>query len=102
MLPTDAQREAAARVIEKYGFLEGLFQNPDFVKWREIGPGRTLKEMEAKVLNADRSKEGWKERLCDDLAAYQSLRLAIDDSLSFDIEASHRARVMLSQREEPV
>jgi hypothetical protein len=85
------------KVISDNQFFSNLLGNPDFEKWRNEVVLKRLETMKNAILTVDRTQEGWKERVCDAIVAYQEANVMYVSLFTLVEETIKTAREQLNR-----
>ncbi len=97
-MTTSETQEKSARLLERYSYMEGLFANPDFVRWQQDVPETILNDLQERILNIKRDGE-WKEELAHLVTSYQAIRDALKSSTEIYEQSLKIARDALKEVE---
>lgn len=74
----DQYRGRIAKRMKRSQAIVNLKDNPDFQAWKSLEIDVKLDLMRKGILETDTSAEGWKEKACADIQAYQAMMRAFD------------------------
>jgi len=99
-MDTTEQRENLNQALESNRFFENLLSNDDFIQWREKVVNVRLETLRNGAVSVDRTQDGWKERACDAIVAYQEARMTYEALFNLASETIDVAREQLAKLSE--